>query len=124
MALSDITLNDGQGTPASHVFTYVGTVNNRVLRADLSAPAEEPLNLAIAHSEKVQGGIKVRSHLLRFDFTILDADGVTPYAANIRVMADVPVKALSDGLADDMAAFVRNYLSSATTRLWLKGSVG
>lgn len=124
MALADITLNDGQGTPVAHTFAYVSAINNRVIRSELAAPAETPRTLTMAHSESKKGGVTVKSHLLRFDVTLLDTDGITPYTANIRVMADVPSRILSDALADDFAAYVRNYLSSANARAWLKGSVG
>lgn len=124
MALADITLNDGQGTPVAHVFAFTATTNGRVLRSDFSAPAEEPLTLTHAHNESKRGTVKVRSHLLRVDKTILDTDGITPHQANIRLMADVPNPVLTDALADDLAAYIRNWASSANVRAWLRGSVG
>lgn len=124
MALADITLNDGQGTPVAHAFTFISAINNRIVRSDLAAAPEAPLTLTIAHSENVRNGSKIRSHLTRFDKTILDGDGITPYVANIRLMADVPNPILTDALADDLAAFIRNWASSANVRAWLKGSVG
>lgn len=123
MALSDITLADGQGTPQNHTFTYISNVGNRVIRADFSRPAEEPMQLSFAHTSSKKGGVQIDSHLARIDITELDADGVTTYQANIRVMADMPARILSDALADDMAAFVRNLFTSARTRAWLKGGV-
>lgn len=124
MALSDITLNDGQGTPVAHVFTFVSTMNGRVIRADLAAPPEAPLQMTHAHSERKNGSTTVKSHLLRIDKTTLDSDGVTPYPANIRLMADVPAAIYSDALADDFAAYIRNWASSANVRAWMRGSVG
>lgn len=124
MALNDITLNDGQGTPVAHTFTYIATQGNRVIRADLAAAPETPLQMTIAHSETKINGAPGKSHLQRFDKTVLDADGVTPHKANMRLCADVPNAVLSDALADDLAAFIRNWATSANVRAWLKGSVG
>lgn len=124
MALADITLNDGQGTPVAHTFSYTGTVANRVIRSDFSAAAEEPLTLTMAHSEATRSGVKTKSHLLRIDRTELDSDNVTPHACNIRLMCDIPNPVLSDALADDFAAYIRNWATSANVRAWVKGSVG
>lgn len=124
MALADITLADGQGTPANHVFTYVGTVNNRVIRSEIAASPEVPKQLSYAHSESKRGAVTTKSHLMRVDVTVLDSDGITPYTANIRVMMDVPNPILSDALLADLAAYVRNWASAATVQAWGKGSVG
>lgn len=124
MALADITLNDGQGTPQPHVFTYVSTVNNRVIRSEIAAPPETPRVLSYAHSESKRNGVTTKSHLMRVDWTILDSDGITPHTANIRVMADIPNPILSDALLADLAAMVRNWALAATVQLWGKGSVG
>lgn len=125
MALADITLNDGQGTPVAHTFTFVRSKDNRTVRADMSvSDPEESLEMTHAHTEVVRAGKKVRTHLFRIDRTKLDSDGITPYSANIRLAADVPNAILSDALADDFAAFIRNWASSANVRAWLKGSVG
>lgn len=124
MALADITLADGQGTPVNHTFAYIGTTNGRVIRSELAASPEEPLHLTFGHSESARNGVKVRSHLMRIDRTKLDSDGITPHVMNIRLMADVPNPVLSDAIADDLAAYVRNWATSANVRAWLKGSVG
>jgi hypothetical protein len=123
MALADIVLNDGQGTPVAHTFTYVSTVGNRVIRADFAAPVEQPIKLSIAHQDQKIAGAPAKSHLARIDLTLLDADGVTPHTANVRMMVDVPNAILSDALADDMAAYFRNWLTSANMRALLRGSV-
>lgn len=124
MALADITLADGQGTPVNHTFTYIGTVNGRVVRSELAASPEEPLTLTFGHQEGLKNGVKVKSHLMRIDRTKLDSDGVTPHVMNVRLMADVPNPVFSDAVADDLAAYVRNWATSANVRAWLKGSVG
>lgn len=124
MALADIILNDGQGTPVAHTFTYVATTNGRVVRSDMSASPETPLTMTHAHQNVKRDGASYKSHLLRFDVTKLDADNVTAFANNIRLAADVADKVLSDALADDLAAYIRNWASSANVRAWLKGSVG
>jgi hypothetical protein len=123
MALADITLADGQTSPVNHTFAYVGTVNNRIVRTELAAAPEEPISLTIAHSTGTKKGVTFRSHLLRVDTTILDTDEVTPHQANIRLMADVPNPVLTDALADDLAAYIRNWATSANVRAWLKMSV-
>lgn len=124
MALADITINDGQGTPVAHTFVYVGSTGNRVLRSDFAAAAETPLIMTHAHQDSKVGGKPSKSHLYRIDKSILDADGVTVHKANIRIMADIPNAVVSDALADDLAAFVRNWASSANVRAWFKNSVG
>jgi len=125
MALADITLNDGQGTPVAHTFAYVGTdTTGRVLRRDMSRTPDLPLQLTIGHKDTKIDGQKAASHVVRFDETKMDADGVTARKANIRVMIDCDNAIYSDGLADDLAAYVRNYFSSANTRALMKGSVG
>lgn len=124
MALADITLNDGQGTPVAHTFTYTGTVNGRVIRNDFSAPAEEPLQMTHAHQTSKRAGVEVKSHLIKFDKTKLDSDGTTPYVADIRIAGDCPAQIYSDALADDFAAYVRNWATSANVRAWFRGSVG
>lgn len=124
MALADIVLNDGQATPVAHTFTYIATSGNRVQRSDFSASAEAPLKMTHAHSETKLSGAAAKSHLFRIDCTVLDADGITPYTANVRVCCDVPNAVLSDTLADNLAAYVRNWISSSNFRAFLKGSVG
>lgn len=124
MALADITLNDGQGTPQAHVFTYVGTVNNRVIRSELAAAPETPKQLIHAHSVSTKGTVKTQSHLLRMDVTVLDSDGITPHTANIRVMCDIPNPILSDALCADLAAYVRNWATAQNVQSWARGSVG
>lgn len=124
MALADITLNDGQGTPAAHVFTYVGTVNNRIVRSEIAAAPETPQYLTHAHSESKRNGVTTKSHLLRIDKTVLDGDGITPHTANIRVMCDIPNPILSDALLADLAAYVRNWASAVNVQAWGRGSVG
>lgn len=124
MALADIIINDGQGTPVAHTFTYVQTQGNRIIRSDMSQTPETPLTLTHAHSETSISGAKAKSHLLRFDKTILDADGVTPYKANVRLCVDIPNAVYTDALADDFAAFVRNWATSVNVRAFLRGSVG
>lgn len=124
MALADITLNDGQGTPVAHVFTYTATKDGRVIRTDMAAPTEEPLQMTYAHSERKVSGTTVKSHLVRFDKTKLDGDGITPHTANIRLMCDMPNPVLTDAQADDFAAFIRNWATAENVRAWLRGSVG
>lgn len=124
MALADIIINDGQGTPVAHTFTYVQTSGNRIIRSDMSATPEAPLQLTMAHSDTTVSGAKAKSHLFRIDKTVLDGDGVTPYKANARFCVDVPNAIHSDALADDFAAFLRNWATSANVRAFLRGSVG
>lgn len=124
MALADITLNDGQGTPVAHTFQYVQTSGNRIIRSELAAAPETPVLMTHAHSDTKVGGAAAKSHLLRIDKTILDSDGITPHKSNIRLCADVPNAVLSDALADDLAAFIRNWATSANVRAWMRGSVG
>lgn len=124
MALADITLNDGQGTPVAHTFTFITSQNGKVVRSDLSRSPELPLTMTHGHQSTSKKGVTVDSHLLRFDNAVLDADGVTVHIPNMRVMSDVPVAIYSDGLADDFAAFLRNWATSANVRAWLRKSVG
>lgn len=124
MALADITLNDGQGTPVAHTFTFVANQNGRTVRTDMAASPEEPLSMTHAHSERKVGGKITRSHLFRIDKVKLDSDGVTPLPVNIRLMADIPNAVLSDALAADLAAYIRNWATAQNVQAWVKGSVG
>lgn len=124
MALADIVLNDGQAVPVAHTFAYVATVDGRTIRSDFAADAETPLTLTHSHRSAVKGAVTTKSHLLRFDISVLDADGVTVHKANIRIMADVPNPIASDALAADMAAYVRNWATENNVKAWVKGSVG
>lgn len=124
MALADITIADGQGTPVNHTFSYVGTVNgNRVVRSELTANPEQPISLTMAHSESKRGGVTTKSHMARFDVTILDTDG-SAHVANIRVMSDIPNPINSAALQANLLAYGKNFLSHALADDWLMGSVG
>lgn len=124
MALADITLADGQGSPVNHTFAFVAQNGPRVIRSELAAPMEEPILLTMSHGQRVAGGKTIKNHLFRIDVTVLDADGVTPYTANIRLAADVPSPIFSDALAADLAAYIRNWATANNVSAWLKGSVG
>jgi len=124
MALADITIADGQSSPVNHTFAYTGTVSgNRVVRQELAAPVEQPIILSIAHQKVRRNGIGITQHLYRIDRTVLDSDNITGFLNNIRLAADISDKVLSDALADDFAAFIRNWATSANIRAWLRGSV-
>jgi hypothetical protein len=124
MALADITLADGQSTPVNHTFTYISSVDNKVVRSWLTASPEEPLILTFGHMVRKFGTYAGKGHLARFDLTKLDADNVTQHTANIRVMADIPDRILSDALAKDMAAYTRNLLTEAFFLAFVRGSNG
>lgn len=124
MALADIALADGQSSPVTHTFAYTTTDNGKVVRRDLSRDPSLPLSLSLGHTKTKIKGVQCDSHLFRVDDAVLDADNVTSRYANIRVMIDCDPAIYSDGLADDLAAFVRNYFTGANTRLLMKGSVG
>lgn len=125
MALADITLADGQGTPVNHTFAYVSSPSaGRVVRSELARDPDTPLTMSTAHNKVKRGGLEVGSHLQRFDWVEFHADGVTPLPFNARLASDMPVGAYTDARADDIAAFIRNWATSANVRAWLKGSVG
>lgn len=123
MALANIVINDGQGTPVAHTFEYIGSDAGKVTRSDLTRSPEVPLLLTIGHQTNKKGGTTVDSHLLKIESTVLDTDGMTLHKPNIRLMADCPVAVYSDALADDFAAYVRNWATSANVRAWLRKSV-
>lgn len=125
MALADIVINDGQGTPVAHTFAYVGTITNgKVVRKDMSRTPDLPLTLQIGHQTVKKSGQVAEAHLWRIDDSKMDADGVTVRFASVRVIIECDPNIYSDAEADDLAAFVRNYFSSTNTRLLMKGSVG
>lgn len=123
MALADVTLADGQSTPVNHVFAFVSALDGRVVRSELAAPAEEPKILTIGHREAKRSGVTIRSHLVRWDWTLLDTDGITPFTSNIRINVDVPNPILSDALAKNLAAMVRNFVTEANLIAIVKNSV-
>lgn len=124
MALADITLNDGAETPVAHTFAYIGSENGRVVRRDMARTPDLPLQMTIGHTKTTRNGVKVDSHLVKFDYAAMDADGVTVRWASIRTIVDCDPDIYSDALADDLAALTRNYLSSTNARLLCRGSVG
>lgn len=124
MALADITLNDGEAVPVAHTFTYVGTKDGRIIRSDFSASPETPITLTYGHSASKRNGVWVDSHLARFDWSVLDADGVTVHVANTRSCTDIPRPILSDALSKNLAALKRNWLVEAVFLAFMKGSVG
>lgn len=123
MALADITLADSKSTPANHVFSYVGTVNNRVIRRNLASGVDTPETLTLAHSESTKNGSKVDSHLARIDWTLLDTDG-TAHSPNIRVMMDVPRAVYDQADLEDKVTMLRNLITDVFMVSLASGSVG
>lgn len=124
MAFADITLNDGQGTPVAHTFTVISTKDGRVVRSDLAAPPEEPFLMTMAHNQKTVSGQVQKGHLVRWDKTVLDADGVTPHPNNIRIAADIRNAVCTQALAADFAAMIRNWATAENVYALFKDSVG
>lgn len=126
MALADIVLNDGQGTPVAHTFAYITTdQNGRVIRKDMARTPDLPLLLTLAHNKVKRGAVLYDGHLFRIDDSLLDADNITVRGASVRVITECDPNIYSDTLvADNLAAFIRNYFSSANMRLLMRGSVG
>jgi len=125
MALADIVINDGQGSPVAHTFAYVSSDSaGRVIRKDMSRTPDLPLTLTIGHQKSKVAGVSVDSHLVKVDDSIMDSDGITVRRASIRVIIDCDPNIYTDGEADNLAAYMRNYFSSANCRLLMKGSVG
>jgi hypothetical protein len=89
----------------------------------MAAPLEEPLILTVAHSDTKISGASAKSHLVRWDKTKLDADGVTGLKANIRLMLDVPNAVLTDALVEDLAAYLRNFATAENLKAIARGSV-
>lgn len=123
MALADITLADSKSTPANHVFAYVGTVNNRVIRKNLSSGVDTPETLTIAHNETTKNGQKIDGHLARIDWILLDTDG-TAHLNNIRVIADVARATYDQADFEDKVTMVRNLITDAFMVSMAAGSVG
>lgn len=123
MALADITLADSKATPTNHVFAYVGTVNNRVIRKNLSAGVDTPETLTLAHQEATKSGNKIDSHLARIDWTLLDADG-TAHPQNIRVMCDIDRAVYDQADLEDKVTMLRNLITDAFMVSMAAGSVG
>lgn len=123
MALADITLADGLAVPVNHTFTYIDTTNGRVRRANLAVSPEVPEYMTIGHQENTRNGIKMDSHLMRFDLTALDADGITPLPFNGRLAFDMARSIYSDDRADILAGLIRNFATNANIRALLRRSV-
>lgn len=123
MALADITLADSKSTPTNHVFAYVGTVNNRVIRKNLSSGVDTPETLTIAHNETTKNGQKIDGHLARIDWILLDSDG-TAHQNNIRVIADVARATYDQADLEDKVTMVRNLITDAFMVSMAAGSVG
>lgn len=123
MALADIIVNDGASTPVAHTFTYITTQSGRVVRNDNSAAVNLPLTMTISHGERMLKGKKVKTHMVRFDQITIDADGVE-WPNSSRIVFEISDPTFTDALIDNLAAFQRNYNSSANARLLARGSVG
>lgn len=125
MALADIVINDGQGTPVAHTFRYTVTndKSGRVVRKDIARTPDLPLLLTMGHETQKQNGVKVDSHLWKLDDARMDADGVTVRYAGVTTTVRCDPNIYSDALADDLAAFLRNYFTSANMRALMRGFV-
>jgi len=123
MALADITLVDSEATPVSHVMKYVSQQSGKTIRADFEASVEAPILFTIGHQSRKVNGKTLQSHLARLDWTILDADGITPYANNMRMMCDIFDPVLSDALADNLVTSLVSFMTEANIRLLVRGSV-
>jgi len=127
MALADITLADSKASPENHVFSYVGTQNNRVIRKNLSAPVDEPETLTLAHNERTANtkGVSqnINGHLARIDWVTLDADG-TARPQNIRAMADLDAAVYTQADFEDKVTMLRNLITDAFMVSLANGSVG
>lgn len=124
MALADISIADGQGSPVTHVFSYIGSdKQGRIVRKDLTRTPDLPLLLTIGHQTQRQAGVTVDAHLVKIADSRMDADGVTVRYADVAVTCRVDPDIYTDGLADDFAAYLRNFFSSANMRLIMKGAV-
>jgi hypothetical protein len=123
MALADITLADSKSTPENHVFSYVGTVNNRVIRKNLSSGVDTPETLTIAHNETTKNGSKVDGHLARIDWILLDTDG-TPHAQNLRVVGDLSRAVYDQADFEDKVTMLRNLITDVFMVSMAAGSVG
>lgn len=124
MALADITLNDSQATPVSHVFSYVGTENGQIIRKNLAKSPETPETLILGHKKVKVNGVEVDSHLWRLNQTKLDADGVTVRRRSIRVIIEEDPMIYSDADAEDLATMLVNGMSETFVKSFMKGSVG
>lgn len=124
MALADITLNDSQATPVSHVFSYVGTENGQVIRKNLAKSPETPETLILGHKKVKVNGVEVDSHLWRLNQTKLDADGVTVRRRSIRVIIEEDPMIYSDADAEDLATMLVNGMTETFVKSFMKGSVG
>lgn len=125
MALADITINDGQASPVAQTFSFVGTdKSGRVVRRNLARSPDLPQTLTIGHQSQKQNGVATDAHLWKLDDARMDADGVTVRYAGVTLTVRCDPNIYSDALADDQAAFVRNYFTAANMRLLMKGSVG
>lgn len=123
MALADITLVDSEASPVSHVMKYISQNNGKVVRADFAAGVETPIIFTIGHMSRMVAGKKLRSHLARLDWTLLDSDNITTYTNNIRVMADIYDPVLSDALSDNLTASLTSFMTEANMRLFMRDSV-
>lgn len=125
MALADITIADGQGTPVNQVFAFVGTdKTGRVVRRNLARTPDLPQTLILGHQTQKQNGVATDAHLWKLDDARMDADGVTVRYAGITLTVRCDPNIYSDAVADDLAAYLRNYFTAANMRLLMKGSVG
>lgn len=125
MSYAAITLTDSKATPVDHIFDFVVTQNNKVIRRNHSAPMEEPETLTMAHSTLKKGGHDLTSHMVRLDLVALDADGVTPRnAVSIRQVIEIDPRVYTDALLEDAVTMMADYCTEANMKLLVRGASG
>lgn len=123
MAFSaDITIADS--TPANQTYSLLTMDGSKTLRKNTARALETPCIMTVSHT--VQGkaaGIRDR-HLVRFDLTELDTDGITPYSGAVYLVLDKPRRAITDAQIYDLVVQMKNYLTSGNVTKVLNGEPG
>lgn len=118
----DITVKDAAN--ADVIYSYVSSSGNKTIRKDISRPIETPRVFTISHEVAGAGASAVDRHLVRFDQTELDADGVTAATGSVHLVLTVPRKVVTSTVISDLVAQIKNYLTSDNVSKVLAGLPG
>lgn len=119
---ADIAINDNSA--ASHTFSFVATSGSKTVRKDGTRSIGEPLVMTVNHESSGKGASLVERHLVRFDLTSLDTDGVTAKTGSVHCVITVPGSVITAAEMQDLRAFVVNYLTSANFTKLLNSEPG
>lgn len=118
----DLTFNNS--VPAAVTYSFISSAGGKTVRKDSTRPLEEPCVMTISHEVAGKGSGAVDRHLVRFDITELDTDGVTTAVGSVHCVLTVPRKIITAAIIQDLVVQLKNYLVTANVTKILNGEPG